>query len=47
LADGDQADIGWFRLSERGDRAVDDRVRRCSFVVVAVGCLYACLFAGG
>jgi hypothetical protein len=30
LADGDQADIGWFRLSERRDGAVDDRVRRCS-----------------
>src|SRR5581483_11385935 len=47
LADGDQSDIGWFRLSERGNGAVGDRVRRCSFVVVAVGCLYACLLACG
>jgi hypothetical protein len=47
LADGDQADIGWLRLSERCDGPVDDRGRRCSFVVAAVGCQNACLLACG
>jgi len=47
LADDDQTDIGWFRLSERGNGAFDDRVRRCSFVVAAVGCQNARLLACG
>jgi hypothetical protein len=47
VADGDQADIGWFRLAQPGDGVANYRVQWRGLVIIPLRRQNACLFARG